>query len=104
LSVLVLRGALSNQAQEQQVNQLFEAIDTDQSGFVSIDELGAFMQSKDPSVTVEHVQERFDQLDRNRDGSLSLQEFLGANTVDLGVHGTTGENGKIHLGYEMNLS
>ena len=104
MSVLVLRGALSNQAQEQQVNQLFEAIDTNQSGFVSIDELAAFMQSNDPSITVEQVQERFDQLDRNRDGSLSLQEFLGANTVDLGVHGTTGENGKIHLGYEMNLS
>ena len=48
------------------------------------------MKSKDPSVTVEQVQERFDQLDRNRDGSLSLQEFLGANTVDLEVHGTTG--------------
>ena len=62
------------------------------------------MKSKDPSVTVEQVQERFDQLDRNRDGSLSLQKFLSANTVDLGVHGTTGENGKIEVLLTLCLS
>ena len=50
------------------------------------------MQRNDPSVTVEQVQHRFDKLDRDKDGSVSKQEFVSANTFDLGVHGTIGES------------
>ena len=70
-------------------------IDTDQSGNITLDELGSYMHRHNPSVTLEQVQERFDKVDRDSDGSVSMQEFVSANTFDLGVHGTIGESGVI---------
>ncbi len=97
----VIRGTLSIRGEEQ---QRFGGMDTDQSGNITLDELGSYMQRNDPSVTVEQVQDRFDKLDGNGDGSVSMKEFVCANTFDLGVHGTIGESGMIAVLLTLCLS
>ena len=57
----------------------FGQIDIDHSGDISVDEFRAFMQSKNPEVTEEEVQERFNQMDKNHDGTVSKAEFVAAN-------------------------
>jgi hypothetical protein len=97
----MIRGTLSIRGEEQ---QRFGGMDTDQSGNITLDELGSYMQRNDPSVTVEQVQDRFDKLDGNGDGSVSMKEFVSANTFDLGVHGTIGESGMIAVLLTLCLS
>ncbi len=57
--------------------RLFGAIDADKTGSIKLAELRAFMRREDPSLTDAQVQELFDRLDQNRDGSVTKKEFLG---------------------------
>jgi Ca2+-binding EF-hand superfamily protein len=54
----------------------FLEIDADQSGYISLDELQAFVKANDPSVTDEQVKNIFNDMDRNGNGSVSKSEFL----------------------------
>ncbi len=61
---------------------MFSAIDTDNSGEVTIDELRAFMQREDPSVTEEQVRSRFDFLNADGQGCVSAEEFGQRQALD----------------------
>jgi Ca2+-binding EF-hand superfamily protein len=62
--------------QKEEDNIRFAALDVDQSGNITRDELRKFMQREDPSVTEQHVKGLFDLMDRNKDGTVSKKEFL----------------------------
>ena len=54
----------------------FDKFDVDKSESLRIDELRAYMQSIDPSITEAQVQDTFISLDRNQSGLISWGEFL----------------------------
>ena len=56
----------------------FDAIDTDASGGISLDELRAAMKRDDRNVTEAEVQRRWAELDFNRDGNVSRKEWVQA--------------------------
>ena len=61
------------------LDTLFTTLDINSSGEITIDELRAYMLSKDPKVTEEQVQDRFNLMDRDKDGGITkmeLAEFL----------------------------
>ena len=45
-------------------------------GEISLDELREFMRKETPSIMEEQVVERFNEMDINKDGSISKEEFL----------------------------
>ena len=59
MSILNFRSTLSpvqeaiQKESQEEAHAMFAAIDTDKSGEITIDELRAFMQREDPSVTEE---------------------------------------------------
>jgi Ca2+-binding EF-hand superfamily protein len=63
---------------------LFAAIDTDNSGKISIEKLRTFMQRKDSLVSEKTLQDCFDQMDSKKMGSVSKEEFVEA-TIDCPV-------------------
>jgi Ca2+-binding EF-hand superfamily protein len=63
--------------QQEKDKRLFAAIDADKTGSIQLAELRAFMRREDPALTDAQVQELFDHLDQNRDGSVTKEEFLG---------------------------
>jgi Ca2+-binding EF-hand superfamily protein len=63
--------------QREKDKRLFAAIDADKTGSIQLAELRAFMRREDPALTDAQVQELFDRLDQNRDGSVTKKEFLG---------------------------
>lgn len=56
----------------------FAAIDEDGSGNITLEEMRAAMQEKNSAVTEEQVQKRWAELDLNKDGKVSKQEFAEA--------------------------
>ena len=58
--------------------EAFAAIEVDGSGDIGIEELRAAMRRDNTQVTEEAVQKRWGELDGNRDGSISKEEFLQA--------------------------
>jgi Ca2+-binding EF-hand superfamily protein len=61
---------------------MFAAIDTDNSGTISLQKLRTFMQRENVSVTEKEVHDRFDQMDSQKRGSVSQEEFLEAAKKD----------------------
>jgi Ca2+-binding EF-hand superfamily protein len=57
----------------------FSAIDRDASGGISITELRNWMKRRDPNVSEAKVQQRWRALDKNRDGIISLEEFMASS-------------------------
>jgi hypothetical protein len=60
----------------------FADIDTDNSGEVTIDELRAYMQREDPSITEVQVQRWFDAMNADGNGCLKIDEFEKRHTLD----------------------
>jgi hypothetical protein len=54
---------------------LFDAIDTDGSGLITMNELRAFMRREHPSSTEEQCRNLFNLMDTNHDKSVSRREF-----------------------------
>ena len=88
MSILNFRSTLSpvqeaiQKESQEEARAMFAAIDTDKSGEVTIDELRAFMQREDPSVTEEQVWCRFDFLNADGQGYVSTEEFGQRQTLD----------------------
>jgi Ca2+-binding EF-hand superfamily protein len=68
--------------QKEDDNIRFAALDVDQSGNITRDELRKFMQREDAFVTEEQVKGLFDLMDRNKDGIVSKKEFLHRYTLN----------------------
>jgi hypothetical protein len=71
-------GIELSEIEQEEARAEFAAMDTDQSGNVTLDELRAFMRRKDPSVTEEQIRRRFEYLDVHGNGGLSAEEFAQA--------------------------
>jgi Ca2+-binding EF-hand superfamily protein len=54
----------------------FEEIDVDRSGYLSLDELRAFLHTQDPSISEQQVRDTFNDMDRSKNGLVSRREFL----------------------------
>ena len=61
------------------VDKMFDKIDTDGSGDISIDELREDMRRRFPNISEEQIQQFFDDMDVNHDGKVSRAEFAFAS-------------------------
>ena len=59
-------------------NPIFDAIDTDDDGWISAEEFGVFLKAGAPALTDEEVQHSFDTIDKNKNKRISREEFLAA--------------------------
>ena len=72
------RRDVDHNAKRQERAKQFTAIDADDSGGISIDELRIAMRKSNPEVTDEEVKRIFAALDTNKDNVVSKHEFLEA--------------------------
>ncbi|KAI4307321.1 hypothetical protein L6164_030523 [Bauhinia variegata] len=63
--------------------EAFRAFDGDNDGHISVAELGGIMASLGYNASEQEVRAMMQQGDKNRDGLLSIDEFLELNTKDL---------------------
>ena len=59
-------------------NPIFDAIDTDNDGYISVKEFGIFLKAGAPMLTDEEVQHSFNTIDKNKNKKISRSEFLEA--------------------------
>ena len=60
-------------------NQIFDAIDTNQDGCISLEEFRIYSQVIAPDTPVDDVAKSFNLIDVNRNGEISREEFLEAS-------------------------
>ncbi|KAF0717516.1 Aste57867_2249 [Aphanomyces stellatus] len=65
----------SKHNKQQLIKEVFRMIDTDKSGFITVDEFIAIFKSLGQSLDHEDVRELVYQVDRNNDGKIDLEEF-----------------------------
>ncbi|KAL3504069.1 hypothetical protein ACH5RR_033910 [Cinchona calisaya] len=65
--------------------EAFRAFDSDNDGLISSAELGGIMGSLGYNPAEQDIQTMMQQGDTNKDGLLSIGEFLDMNTKDLGL-------------------
>ena len=83
---ILLRINLSS-ALESRTKLRFDMFDADQSGEVSLDEFTACVQGLDSLTTTAEAAAMFKKCDRNGDGAVSLQEFMGV--IERRISGAT---------------
>ena len=69
----------------------FAAIDVDHSGAIDLDELRTVLKKHNPKVTEEQVQRTFADLDLNKDGTVSAEEFIEALSTFQSAAAATGQ-------------
>ena len=69
------RGVILTRDLYSEIDALFRELDTDQSGFLTIDEMIRCMSKLGVSTTSEDVAKIFDRIDKNKDGKISPEEF-----------------------------
>ena len=57
---------------------LFEVIDTNADGHISVEEFRVYLQTIVPDMTQEEVEHAFSTIDTNKNGEICLEEFLAA--------------------------
>lgn len=67
--------------------EAFRAFDSDNDGFINVQELGGIMGSLGYNVSEQDVQGLMHKGDTNKDGQLSMPEFIDMNTEDLELSG-----------------
>lgn len=55
---------------------VFKAIDTDKDGYIQRDEWSVYLKLQNTYTSEEEAQKSFDSLDKNKNGKLSLNEFV----------------------------
>ncbi|KAK9095989.1 hypothetical protein Sjap_021486 [Stephania japonica] len=84
-------GSLTNQtdalSQAVHLMDAFKAFDADNNGLITASELGGIMASLGQAVSEQDVRAMMQKGDTNRDGFLSMREFLEMTTKDLGLGG-----------------
>ncbi|XP_010539630.1 PREDICTED: probable calcium-binding protein CML29 [Tarenaya hassleriana] len=78
--------------------EAFRAFDSDNNGFITSQELGGILSSLGYKATEEDVRAMMSEGDKDRDGQLSLAEFLDMNTKSMEV-----ENGGILIALKSSL-
>ncbi|CAK7347048.1 unnamed protein product [Dovyalis caffra] len=63
--------------------EAFRAFDSDNDGFITVAELGGILGSLGYNASEQDVSAMMQQGDTNKDGLLSMQEFLEMNTKDM---------------------
>ena len=56
-------------------NELFDLLDTDKDGYVSVSEFGDYLKAHAIKASAQNVRLLFDQFDKNKDGKISFGEF-----------------------------
>ena len=59
-------------------NLLFDAIDTNKDGHISMEEFKVYLNLIAPGVTEDEIAHSFDTIDTNKNGEISREEFLAA--------------------------
>ena len=78
-------------------NLLFDAIDTNKDGHISVKEFKVYMSIFAPGTTEDEIDHSFHTTDANKDGEISCEEFIAAaEDFILGVEET--ELSKVFLG------
>ena len=67
------RGGLQNSH-----NALFDVIDTNGDGHISVEEFKVYLKVVAPDVTEDQAKHAFDVIDANKNGEISREEFLAA--------------------------
>jgi calcium-binding protein CML len=62
-------------SKEEMIEEIFKMIDTDGSGFITVDEFVAIFKTLGQSLDHDDVRELVYQMDRNNDGKIDLEEF-----------------------------
>ncbi|ETV95414.1 hypothetical protein H310_11289 [Aphanomyces invadans] len=65
----------SKHSKHQLIREVFKMIDTDKSGYITVDEFISIFKSLGQSLDHEDVRELIYQMDRNNDGKIDLEEF-----------------------------
>ncbi|CAF1384836.1 unnamed protein product [Didymodactylos carnosus] len=71
----VLRPFMMGSYSNDEINQAFKLLDTDNSGEIDIDELAAFLPIINPQVTKDTLTKYIWHVDENSDQKLSINEF-----------------------------
>ena len=59
---------------------LFRCLDSNNDGYITYDEWIVYMEINNFGSSDEVVKQAFDEIDANKDGKLSLQEFIDVNS------------------------
>ena len=59
-------------------NMVFDAVDTNKDGHISVNEFKAYFQVIAPEISEAEVLHSFDTIDTNKNGEISSEEFLAA--------------------------
>ena len=59
-------------------NMVFDAVDTNKDGHISVNEFKAYFQVIAPEISEAEVLHSFDTIDTNKNGEISREEFLAA--------------------------
>lgn len=65
----------SHHSKEELIEEIFKMIDTDGSGYITVDEFVAIFKTLGQSLDHDDVRELVYQMDRNNDGKIDLEEF-----------------------------
>ncbi|DAZ95566.1 TPA: hypothetical protein N0F65_005882 [Lagenidium giganteum] len=65
----------SSHSKEELIEEIFRMVDTDGSGFITVDEFIAIFKALGQSLDHDDVRELVYQMDRNNDGKIDLEEF-----------------------------
>jgi len=74
--VLVMRALAKLETGAEIIRRSFAAVDTNDNGFIEVDELAAFMKASGAGDVEAELERMLATLDLNDDGQISLEEFL----------------------------
>lgn len=63
---------------------IFNAIDTNNSGFISVDEFKVYLHAMTPAISDANIKRSFNAIDADKDGSINYEEFFAAAKDFLG--------------------
>ena len=72
------RGADDEQSPREMAHALFEMMDKDRSGVITLTELKATLQAMDPSLTDDDMANVLEMFDADRTGEIGKHEFIQA--------------------------
>lgn len=82
--------------QKQEIKDAFDSIDSDRSGYIDIEELKIAMLALGIDTKKDDTSKIIDDMDKNKDGKISCQEFIDLLTLQITDKDHTEEIKKIH--------
>jgi Ca2+-binding EF-hand superfamily protein len=84
------------QEQKLEIKEAFDAIDSDHSGFIDVEELKIAMQALGLDNRKDETSRIVEDMDKNKDGKISFEEFLSLLTLQITDKDHENEMKKIH--------